>query len=189
MDVGSRPGREAGSATVPVAVRCGSAGAAERWAASIPGAQRLGGEGGRDLIVHADDAAAAVALVLAVRRAGAGAVGAGVAIEQAEGALRRARRRPGGIAVSRVPGSTGTEEDRGLLEAGLGVLLTLESRRSAPQQAAGVLIESGRSQREAAADLGVSQQAVQQRLRAGLWEETRTLLDALLPVARRVLEA
>ena len=44
------------------------------------------------------------------------------------------------------------------------------------------LVDAGLSQREAAAELGVSQQAVHSRLRHGLWNETRLALDGLLPL-------
>ena len=69
---------------------------------------------------------------------------------------------------------------------GNDLVAVLEARRSGPQQAAGRLVDAGLSQREAAAELGVSQQAVHSRLRHGLWNETRLALDGLLPLLERL---
>lgn len=61
----------------------------------------------------------------------------------------------------------------GIIEATLQLLCSLETRRSEEGQEAGLLINSGASQSEAAHLLGVSQQAVSARLSAGHWYESR----------------
>ena len=104
---------------------------------------------------------------------------------------RRARRAPGRLVLphGRRPGrasETGREADLRCAEATLQLVATVERRRSADQHAAGRLVEAGASQREAAAELGISQQAVHSRLRHGLWHESRTAVAAVLPLLERL---
>ena len=104
---------------------------------------------------------------------------------------RRARRAPGRLVLphGRRPGrasETGREADLRCAEATLQLVATVERRRSDDQHAAGRLVEAGASQREAAAELGISQQAVQSRLRHGLWHESRTAVAAVLPLLDRL---
>ena len=108
-------------------------------------------------------------------------------------ALVRAARRSGrtavalsGAATERAAGDAGLQSDLRSVEATLDLIAVLEARRSAPQQSAGRLVDAGLSQREAAVELGVSQQAVHSRLRHGLWNETRLALDGLLPILERL---
>ena len=104
---------------------------------------------------------------------------------------RRARRAPGRLVL---PGGgcadrasdAGREADLRCAEATLQLVATVERRRSADQHAAGRLVEAGASQREAAAELGISQQAVHSRLRHGLWHESRTAVAAVLPLLERL---
>ncbi|MCV7510405.1 hypothetical protein M3F60_010900 [Micrococcus luteus] len=104
---------------------------------------------------------------------------------------RRARRAPGRLVL---PGGgradrasdAGREADLRCAEATLQLVATVERRRSADQHAAGRLVEAGASQREAAAELGISQQAVHSRLRHGLWHESRTAVAAVLPLLDRL---
>ena len=104
---------------------------------------------------------------------------------------RRARRAPGRLVL---PGGgradrasdAGREADLRWAEATLQLVATVERRRSADQHAAGRLVEAGASQREAAAELGISQQAVHSRLRHGLWHESRTAVAAVLPLLDRL---
>ena len=104
---------------------------------------------------------------------------------------RRARRAPGRLVL---PGGgradrasdAGREADLRCAEATLQLVAAVERRRSADQHAAGRLVEAGASQREAAAELGISQQAVHSRLRHGLWHESRTAVAAVLPLLDRL---
>lgn len=107
------------------------------------------------------------------------------------GERRRARRAPGRLVLphGRRPGrasETGREADLRCAEATLQLVATVERRRSDDQHAAGRLVEAGASQREAAAELGISQQAVHSRLRHGLWHESRTAVAAVLPLLERL---
>jgi DNA-directed RNA polymerase specialized sigma24 family protein len=111
--------------------------------------------------------------------------GAGPAFENAREAVERAKHSPGRVAVSAPPPASwqgppeaGGEEQTMLLEAveaGLQLLAELEFRRSDEGQDAGRLVDAGLTQREAAEQLGITQQAVSSRLRSGLWHETRRL--------------
>ena len=153
-----------------------------------------------ELAVVLDDAAAAVGLALWAVRTGSWAV-----LLDPEDALdkdsslsylttaerRRARRAPGRLVL---PGGgradrasdAGREADLRCAEATLQLVAAVERRRSADQHAAGRLVEAGASQREAAAELGISQQAVHSRLRHGLWHESRTAVAAVLPLLERL---
>ena len=104
---------------------------------------------------------------------------------------RRARRAPGRLVLPRGrrpdrASDAGREADLRCAEATLQLVATVERRRSADQHAAGRLVEAGASQREAAAELGISQQAVHSRLRHGLWHESRTAVAAVLPLLERL---
>ena len=104
---------------------------------------------------------------------------------------RRARRAPGRLVLphGRRPGGAteaGREADLRCAEATLQLVATVERRRSGDQHTAGRLVEAGASQREAAAELGISQQAVHSRLRHGLWHESRTAVAAVLPLLERL---
>ena len=153
-----------------------------------------------ELAVVLDDAAAAVGLALWAVRTGSWAVmldpeggsdkdSALSYLTPAE--LRRARRAPGRLVL---PGGgradrasdAGREADLRCAEATLQLVAAVERRRSADQHAAGRLVEAGASQREAAAELGISQQAVHSRLRHGLWHESRTAVAAVLPLLDRL---
>lgn len=153
-----------------------------------------------ELAVVLDGMAAAVGLALWAVRTGSWAV-----LLDPEDALdkdsslsslipaerRRARRAPGRLVLphGRRPGcasEAGRAADLRCAEATLQLVATVERRRSADQHAAGRLVEAGASQREAAAELGVSQQAVHSRLRHGLWHESRTAVAAVLPLLQRL---
>ena len=153
-----------------------------------------------ELAVVLDDAAAAVGLALWAVRTGSWAVmldpEGGSDKDSALSYLtpaerRRARRAPGRLVLphGRRPGrasETGREADLRCAEATLQLVATVERRRSDDQHAAGRLVEAGASQREAAAELGISQQAVHSRLRHGLWHESRTAVAAVLPLLERL---
>lgn len=75
----------------------------------------------------------------------------------------------------------------GPIESALQLLSAIERRRSDEGQEAGLMINSGRSQTQAAKHLGVTQQAISSRLQAGYWYESRkvafwlaTQIDQLL---------
>ena len=153
-----------------------------------------------ELAVVLDDAAAAVGLALWAVRTGSWAVmldPEGGSDKDSElsyltpAERRRARRAPGRLVLphGRRPGrasETGREADLRCAEATLQLVATVERRRSDDQHAAGRLVEAGASQREAAAELGISQQAVHSRLRHGLWHESRTAVAAVLPLLERL---
>ena len=163
-----------------------------------PDADAAPGDG--ELAVVVESMAAAVGLALWAVRTGSWAV-----LLDPEDALdkdsllsyltpaerRRARRAPGRLVLphGRRPGrasETGREADLRCAEATLQLVATVERRRSGDQHAAGRLVEAGASQREAAAELGISQQAVHSRLRHGLWHESRTAVAAVLPLLERL---
>jgi hypothetical protein len=73
--------------------------------------------------------------------------------------------------------------EAGDAQAVLSVLAVLVQRRSGPAWQAIELVGAGRTQAQAAAVLGISRQAVGQRLTAGLWELERDLR----PTAARLL--
>lgn len=153
-----------------------------------------------ELAVVLDDAAAAVGLALWAVRTGSWAVmldpEGGSDKDAALSYLtpaerRRARRAPGRLVLPAGgrPGrasESGREADLRCAEATLQLVAAVERRRSADQHAAGRLVEAGASQREAAAELGISQQAVYSRLRHGLWHESRTAVAAVLPLLDRL---
>ena len=163
-----------------------------------PDADAAPGDG--ELAVTLDGMAAGVGLALWAVRSGSWAV-----LLDPEDALdkdsllsylttaerRRARRAPGRLVL---PGGgradrasdAGREADLRCAEATLQLVATVERRRSGDQHAAGRLVEAGASQREAAAELGISQQAVHSRLRHGLWHESRTAVSAVLPLLERL---
>ncbi len=104
--------------------------------------------------------------------------GAGPAHLYARRAVDAARQRGVRLAVrGAVP------PDAGDAQAVLSVLAVVVQRRSAPAWEAIELVGAGRTQSAAAAALGVSRQAVGQRLAAGLWELERDLR----PTAARLL--
>jgi hypothetical protein len=104
--------------------------------------------------------------------------GAGPAFLCARRAVDAAKQRPARLAVR---GAVST--DAGDAQAVLTALAVLVDRRSDQAWEAIALVEGGRTQAEAATELGISRQAVGQRLAAGLWELERELR----PTAARLL--
>ncbi len=104
--------------------------------------------------------------------------GAGAAFIAARAAVEAAKRRPVRVAVRGVVADPAADA-----QAVLTALAALVERRSDQAWEAIGLVEAGRTQAEAAAELGISRQAVGQRLAAGLWEVERDLC----PVAARLL--
>jgi hypothetical protein len=93
-------------------------------------------------------------------------------------AVEAAKQRPARLAVrGAVPA------DAGDAQAVLTALAVLLGRRSEPAWEAIALVEAGHTQAQAAAELGISRQAVGQRLAAGLWDLERELR----PTAARLL--
>ena len=104
--------------------------------------------------------------------------GAGPAFLSARRAVDAAKQRPARLAVrGAVP------IDAGDAQAVLTALAVVVGRRSEQAWEAIALVGRGRTQSEAAAELGITRQAVGQRLAAGLWELE---LD-LRPTAARLL--
>jgi hypothetical protein len=147
--------------------------------------------GGYEFQAVLPEAAAVVDVVLRlVRRAGcsigvgAGPLGtpprggSGPAFLSARRAVDAARQRSARLAVrGAVP------PDAGDAQAVLTALAVVVQRRSEPAWEAIELVGAGRTQAGAAAALGISRQAVGQRLAAGLWELERELR----PTAARLL--
>jgi hypothetical protein len=160
--------------------------------ATVLAFERTAGDEFQGVLAAADDA---VAVVLDLVReggwsigVGAGPVqtplpestraGAGAAFVSARRAVETAKQRPARLAVrGAVP--VDAEDAQAVLTA-LAVLL---QRRSPAAWEAVALVEAGRTQAQAAAALGVSRQAVGQRLAAGAWELERELR----PTAARLL--
>jgi hypothetical protein len=104
--------------------------------------------------------------------------GTGQAFLCARRAVDAAKQRPARLAVrGAVP------VDAGDAQAVLTALAVLVDRRSDQAWEAIALVEGGRTQAEAATELGITRQAVGQRLAAGLWELERELR----PTAGRLL--
>jgi hypothetical protein len=103
---------------------------------------------------------------------------AGAAFLAARRAVDAAKQRPSRVAVrGAVP------VDAGDAQAVLGALAVLVQRRSEQAWEAITLVAAGRTQADAATALGISRQAVGQRLAAGLWDLERELR----PTAARLL--
>jgi hypothetical protein len=104
--------------------------------------------------------------------------GAGPAFLSARRAVDAAKARPARLAVrGAVPA------DAGDAQAVLTALAVVVERRSEQAWAAIALVGAGRTQADAATELGISRQAVGQRLAAGLWDLERELR----PTAARCL--
>jgi hypothetical protein len=104
--------------------------------------------------------------------------GAGPAFLSARRAVDAAKHRPTRLAVrGAVPPEAADTQ------AVLSALAVVVERRSEQAWEAIALVDAGRTQAEAAAELGISRQAVGQRLAAGLWDLERDLR----PTATRLL--
>jgi hypothetical protein len=143
-----------------------------------------------DAVVLGDPAATVDAVLRLVRQGrrpigvGAGPLGrspgpvGGPAAQAASHALAVAARRPSRLAVRGLQPTEALDA-----QAVLTVLAALVTRRSAAAWAAVDLLTAGRTQAAAALELGVSRQAVGQRLVAGGWDLERDLR----PTAARLL--
>lgn len=142
-----------------------------------------------------DDAAAVVDLVLQLVRHGGWSIGVGAGPVQtplprstraatgtaflcARRAVDAAKQRPARLAVRGA-----VQVDAGDAQAVLTALAQLVERRSDQAWEAIELVEAGKTQSQAAVELGISRQAVGQRLSAGSWELERDLR----PTAARLL--
>jgi hypothetical protein len=160
--------------------------------ATVRGFERTAGDEFQGVLGEPDDV---VDVVLQLVRqggwsigVGAGAVqtplprstraGTGQAFLSARRAVEAAKQRPTRLAVrGAVP------PDAGDAQAVLSALAVVVERRSEPAWEAIALVDGGRTQAEAAVELGISRQAVGQRLAAGLWDLERDLR----PTAARLL--
>jgi SatD family (SatD) len=104
--------------------------------------------------------------------------GAGPAFLSARRAVDAAKQRPTRLAVRGAVAADAADA-----QAVLSALAVVVDRRSEQAWEAIALVESGRTQAEAAGELGISRQAVGQRLAAGLWDLERDLR----PTAVRLL--
>ncbi len=175
--------------------RLGRAEPARRLGGLPPGDRRLERTTAGELQGVLDDAAEVVDVVLALVRVGGWRIGVGAGPLRATGpeptragpgpaylsarrAFDAAERRPVRLAVRGV-----APADAGDAQAVLTALAVLVERRSGPAWEAIELVLAGRTQVEAAAILGISRQAVGQRLAAGFWDLERELR----PTAGRLL--
>jgi hypothetical protein len=152
------------------------------WLAAQPGVLRgFERTAGDEVQGVMDDAAAVVDVVLGlVRRGdwsigiGAGPVneplpastraGSGPAFELARKAVERAKSSPQLLAVG-----APSQERAAAAQAALDLLASVVQRRTEPGWEAVDLISSGANQTEVAERLGITKQAVSQRLRAAIW--------------------
>jgi hypothetical protein len=104
--------------------------------------------------------------------------GSGTAFLGARRAVDAAKQRPFRLAVRGA-----SPADAGDAQAVLSALAAVVDRRSDQAWEAIALVAGGRTQAEAAAELGISRQVVGQRLAAGLWDLERELR----PTAARLL--
>ena len=104
--------------------------------------------------------------------------GSGPAFIAARAAVEAAKRRPVRVAVRGAAGEAAADA-----QAVLTALAALVERRSDQAWEAIERVEAGGTQAQAAAGLGITRQAVGQRLAAGLWEVERDLR----PTAARLL--
>jgi hypothetical protein len=142
-----------------------------------------------------DDPATVVEVVLRLVREGGWSVGIGAGTVQtplpsstraatgqaflaARRAVDAAKQRPSRVAVRGA-----APPDAGDAQAVLGALALLVDRRSAQAWEAIAAVSGGRTQAQAASDLGISRQAVGQRLAAAQWDLERDLR----PTAARLL--
>jgi len=102
-----------------------------------------------------------------------------------------ALRAPGGVEVVKAVDNklVGPKDfpELGPIESTLQLLCAIERRRSDEGQEAGLMINGGKSQIQAAGHLGVSQQAVSARLHAGYWYESRKVAYWLASQVEQVL--
>ncbi len=104
----------------------------------------------------------------------------GPAFLRARRAVDAAKQRPARVAVR------GGDPEAAADAQAVATVLTLLIQRRSPQAWEAIdLVQAGRTQAEAAAELGVSRQAVGQRLSAGLWEAERDLHPVLVRLLRR----
>ncbi len=150
-------------------------------------AERAGDDGVQSVLT---EPAAVVDAVLRLVREGGWTVGVGAGPVRPEGS----RAGPAYLGARRAVDAAGQRgvrlavrgavpADAGDAQAVLTALAVVVQRRSAPAWEAVELVGAGRSQAAAAAALGISRQAVGQRLAAGLWELERELR----PTAARLL--
>ncbi|MGR7026828.1 hypothetical protein [Geodermatophilus sp. URMC 62] len=147
-------------------------------------------EGSVAVVDDADPAAAArvaVDAVVALVRQGGWRIGVGAAPASADDgpvllvarrALEAATRTPARLAVRGTDPAASADA-----QAVLSALAVLLARRSRAAWAAADLVAAGAARASVAAELGVSRQAVAQRLSAGLWD----LEQELRPAAARLL--
>ena len=108
--------------------------------------------------------------------------GAGAAFISARTAVEAAKRRPVRLAVRGAAADPAADA-----QAVLTAVAALIERRSDQAWEAIALVEAGRTQAQAATELGITRQAVGQRLAAGLWEVERDLLPAATRLLARAL--
>jgi hypothetical protein len=154
--------------------------------------ERTAGDEFQGVLAEADDV---VDVVVRLARQGGWSVGIGAGpVQSPLPASTRAASGPAFLAARRAVDAAKTRParlavrgasppDAGDAQAVLSALVVVVQRRSEQAWEAIGLIEAGRTQAEAAGALGISRQAVGQRLAAGLWE----LEQELRPTAARLL--
>ncbi|WP_245161169.1 SatD family protein [Blastococcus sp. CT_GayMR16] len=160
--------------------------------ATVLGFERTAGDEFQGVLADPDDVVEVVAQLVRAGEwsigVGAGPVqtplppstraGAGPAFLCARRAVDAAKQRPARLAVRGV-----VPADAADAQAVLTAVAVIVERRSDQAWEAITLVGSGRTQADAAVELGISRQAVGQRLAAGLWDLERDLR----PTAARLL--
>ena len=167
-------------------------------AARFPGTPVTRTVGDEFQVLFATDPLSVVAATLALMREGTWHVGVGIGpVEEPTPADLRAARGPAFLAARRaveeakersdhlrVVATPPAEDEAEEAEVLLGLVLAVRSRRSQAGWAAADLADAGLTQTEIGERLGVSRQAVHQRLTAAQW----SLDGAARPVAARLLD-
>ncbi|WP_291313592.1 MarR family transcriptional regulator [Corynebacterium sp. UBA2622] len=136
---------------------------------TLPGVGAFEVVGVEDIRAHVEDPEAALSVIMALLSDGNWAIGLGITNEGAAlyAATDAAGTRPATVAVKVDAPDAGTDADD--IAAALALLGHVVHKRTLEGREATALLRSGLNQNEAAAELGITKQAMSQRLRAAGW--------------------
>lgn len=150
---------------------------------TLDGVGRFDVVGVEDIRTHVDDADAACMLVMALLSDGGWSVGVGITAGTAASspavyaASEAVGTRAGSVGVVVDSGAEGTsrsgrnpESDAADIAAAFALINHVLAKRTIEGREATSLVRSGLNQNEAAAELGISKQAMSQRLQAAGWQ-------------------
>lgn len=137
---------------------------------TLPGVGTLDIVGVEDIRAHVDGAEAALNLIMALLSDGSWAVGLGITREGSAlyAASEAVGNRPATVSVKVQTAQPGTDAED--IAAALALLGHVLHKRTIEGREATSLLRSGYNQNEAAAELGISKQAMSQRLQAAGWK-------------------